>query len=121
MGVIILKVLVLMNPKFQWNMLTLSESTLLSRICIDSPPEFWMSVMNFRIKMFPLMKKSVSVHHPTIYNGLRDLTPMFLLIQMIVHFFFNSRIESREQNQPDENVIDSFMQWLQLLNKIKHN
>ena len=40
--VLILKILIFINTKFQWLMLTPSEPKLLSRICIDSPPGFWM-------------------------------------------------------------------------------
>ena len=69
MGVIRLKVLVFINPAVQWHILTHSESTVLSRLCIDSAIGFYMSVMHFRIKNFPLMKYYVSVHDPIIYTG----------------------------------------------------
>ena len=54
--VIRFKALIFISPTVQWNMLTHSEPTLLSQICIDSLPGFWMSVINFRIKMLPFMK-----------------------------------------------------------------
>ena len=68
MGFIRLKVLIFINTTVQWHMLTHLESIYLLRICIDSLPWFYMSVMHSRIKMFPLMKEYVSVHHPVIYN-----------------------------------------------------
>ena len=36
-----------------------------------------------------------------------------LSIEMIIQFLLNARMESGEQNQPDDNGIDSLMQWLQ--------
>ena len=66
MGVLRFKVLNLINPTVQWHILTPSESTLLSRIFIDSLTGFWISVVHSRIPMFPFMKESVSVHHPII-------------------------------------------------------
>ena len=87
---LIFKVLILISPTFQWHMLTHSVSTLLSHIYIDSLTVFWMSIMHFRIQIFPFMKESMSVHHPIIQTGLRYLTPMLLSIDMRVHFFFNS-------------------------------
>ena len=72
--------------------------------------------MNFRTQMFPFIKEYVSVHHPIIYTGLRDLTPMLLSIDMKLHFFFNAWMEFREQNQTGENVVNSLMLWLQLRN-----
>ena len=35
---------------------------------------------------------------------------------MTAHFFFTTWIEFREQNYPDDNLIYSFIQWLQSLN-----
>ena len=49
MGVSRLKVLILIMPTVQWRITTPSESTLLSRICIDSLPGFWMPVMHSKI------------------------------------------------------------------------
>ena len=46
-------------------------------------------VTNFRIHMFPFMKEFLSVNHTIISTGLKYLTPMFLLIEMMDHFFFN--------------------------------
>ena len=66
MGVLIFKVFLLISPTLQWHMLTPSESTLLSWICIDLLPIFWMSVMHFRIQMFPFTKESVSFHQNII-------------------------------------------------------
>ena len=34
-----------------------------------------MLVMHFRIQIFPLMKEFLSVHHPIILTGLKDLPP----------------------------------------------
>ena len=92
MGVIIFKVLIFINHKVQYHMLTPSKSTLLSRLCIDSLTVIWMPVIHFRIKMFPFMKESVSVHHPIIWTGLIDFIPMFLSIEMKAHVVFNSLI-----------------------------
>ena len=39
-GVLRLKVLILINPTVQWHMMTHSESTLISRLSIESLPEF---------------------------------------------------------------------------------
>ena len=63
MGVLRLKIFILISYKFQWHMMTPSESTLTSRLCIDSLSEFWISVMNSRIKIYPFTKESVLVHH----------------------------------------------------------
>ena len=84
------KVLILISPTFQWHMLTPSESTLLSRPCIDSLLGFCLSVMHLIIQMFSLVEDSVSVHHPIIQTGLRYLTPIFLSVEMMAHFIFNS-------------------------------
>ena len=70
-------------------MLTSSESIFLSRLCIDSIPGFWMSVIIYRIKIFPLIKTPVSVHHTIIWTGLKNITPIFLSIEMTVYFVFN--------------------------------
>ena len=70
-------------------MLTHSESKLILQLCIDSPPGFLMSVMHLRIKMSPFMKESVSFHHHIIWTGLKVLTPMYLSIDIMVHFIFN--------------------------------
>ena len=43
----------------------------------------------FQNKNFPFMKASVSVHYPIIWTDLKNITPMFLSIDMVVHFFFN--------------------------------
>ena len=61
------------------------------------------------------MKESVSVYQHIISTGLKYLTPMFLSIDMMVHFVLNALMEFKEQNQPSDNIIDSLMQWLQLL------
>ena len=97
-------------------MLTPSESKLLSLLCIYPLPGFWMSVIHFRIKLFPFMKYSVSFHHPIICNVLKNLNPVFLSINITVCFVFNSRMEYRKQNHPDDNGIESLMQWLKLSN-----
>ena len=36
------------------------------------------------------MKEFESVHHPIIWTGLKTITPMFLSIDMTVHFVFNA-------------------------------
>ena len=100
MGVLIFKLLILVSPTVQWHILTPSVSTLLLRICIDSLPVFWMSLMHFRIKHFPFMKEYMSVHYPIIYTGLIDIIPVFHSIEIKVHFFFGTLMEFREQNQP---------------------
>ena len=41
------------------------------------------------MKMFQLMKQYVTFHHPIILIGLKDLTPMFLSIEMMVPFFIH--------------------------------
>ena len=66
MGVLRFKVFVFISTTVQWHILTPLESTLLSWICIDSLPGFWMSVMHSRIEILPFMKEYVSVHHPII-------------------------------------------------------
>ena len=86
----IFKELILISPTVQWNMLTHSVSTLLSHIYIDSMTVFWISIMHFRIQIFPFMKGSTSINHPIIQTGLIYLTSMFLSIDMRVHFFINS-------------------------------
>ena len=58
--------------------------------------------------MFPLMKDPVSFH-PIIYTDLKNITPMFILIDMNFHIFFNAQMEFREKNQPEKNGIDSLM------------
>ena len=78
MGVLRLKVLLLINHTFQWNMRTHSESTLLLHICIDSLQEFYMLVMNFKTQMFLFMREFVTVHLPIILTSLKDLIQMFL-------------------------------------------
>ena len=55
------------------------------------------------------MKESISAHHPIIWTGLKNITPMFLSIEMMVHFLFYALMEYTEQNNTDNNVIDSFM------------
>ena len=87
-GVFVLKVLIFISPKIQCKVLTPSESTLLLRLRIDSLPGFWMSVIHSRIQMFRFMKQYVSVHHPIILTGLKNI--MFLSIYMMVHFVFNA-------------------------------
>ena len=64
-----------------------------------------MSVMHFRIQMPPLIKESVSIHHPIIYTGLKDLTPMIPSINMMDHLVFNELMEFKEKNQLDDNGI----------------
>ena len=88
------------------------ESTFLLRLCIFSLPEFWMTVIHPRIQMFTFMKESVSFHHPIIWTSLKNITPMFLSIEILVHFVFNALIEYREQKYPKNNGINYFMQWL---------
>ena len=75
-----------------------------------------MSVMHFRIKILPFMTYSAPVHRIIIYTGLGDITPMFLSIDMVVHFFFNSWMEFKEQNQMGKNGIYSLMQLSIFLN-----
>ena len=60
--------------------------------------------------MLPLMKKSVSVHHPNTYTGLKDINLMFLSINIKVNFVINTWMEFKEQNQLDDNGIDSLIQ-----------
>ena len=55
------------------------------------------------------MKEFMSVHHPIIYTGFKDLISMFLQIEMMVHFVFNAWMQVKEQNQLVENVIYSLM------------
>ena len=92
------------------------ESTFLLRLCIFSLPEFWMTVIHPRIQMFTFMKESVSFHHPIIWTSLKNITPMFLSIEILVHFVFNALIEYREQKYPKNNGINYFMQWLKWWN-----
>ena len=40
MGVIRLKVLIFISPSVPWHIMTPSELTLISQLCIDSPPVF---------------------------------------------------------------------------------
>ena len=60
MGAVILNLLVFINPKFQWHVLTNSESTFLFWLCIDSLTGFFLSVMHIIIQMFPFMRESVN-------------------------------------------------------------
>ena len=60
--------------------------------------------------MFPFVKEFVSVHHPIIYTSLIYITPMFLSIDINVHFLFNAWMEFRGVTQTDENGVDSLMQ-----------
>ena len=62
------------------------------------------------------MKESVSVHHPIIWTGLKNITPMFLSIKMMFHFFFNEQKGFRGKNQPDYNGIRYLIQCLQFWN-----
>ena len=62
------------------------------------------------------MKESVSFHHPIIYNVLKDLTPVLLSTNKMVHFFFNAQMKFRGETQLDENGIGSLMQRPQFLN-----
>ena len=78
MGVLIFRVLILISPTVPRHILTPSESTLLSRLCIESLPGFWMSVMLSKIQMNPFMKEYVSVHHPIIWTCLKNITLMLL-------------------------------------------
>ena len=57
MGVLRFKVFVLICHTVQWHIMNPSESTLLSQICIDSLPGFWMSVMLLRIKNVPIHER----------------------------------------------------------------
>ena len=52
-----------------------------------------MAVMHYRIQMYQLVKESVSVHHTITWTVLKNLTSMFLSIDMMVHFVFNVWIE----------------------------
>ena len=54
---------------------------------------------------FPFTKESVSFHHPIIWTGLKNLTPILLSIDMKVHFVFDAWIEDKKQKHPDEDVI----------------
>ena len=45
---------------------------------------------SFQNKNFPFVKASVSVHHPIIWTGLKYITPMFLSIDIEIHFVFNA-------------------------------
>ena len=65
--------------------------------------------MYSRIKISPFIKVYVSVNHRIIYTGLQNLTPILISIQMMVHSFFNARIELKEQNQLYNNGIDFLM------------
>ena len=119
MVVIISKLLIFISSTLPCNMINISESTVLSHICIDSLPGFWLSVMHSRIKMFPFMKDSVSVHHPIIWTVLINLIPMLLSIHNMVHFIFNTLMKYRGGNQLYEDVNDSLMEWLLFWDIIK--
>ena len=58
------------------------------------------------------MKDYVPLHQPIIWTGLKNLTPMFLSIDMTLYFSFNAWMEYRGVNHPYYNVIDTLMQWL---------
>ena len=95
MGVIRFKVLILISTTVQWNILTPPESTFLLWIYIESLLVFWMSVIHSIIQMLPYMRKSVSLHHPIIWTGLKNLNTMYLSINMMVHFVFDAWMEYR--------------------------
>ena len=86
MGVLRLKVMVLISRTSWWHMLTPSESTLLSRPFIDSLTGFCISVMNYIIQMSSFRTEYASVHHHIICTGFKYITPMFLSINITVHF-----------------------------------
>ena len=102
MGVIRFKVLIFISPSFLWNMLTTPESTLLLKICIDSLPVFWMSIILSRIQMYPLMKGSVSFHYSIIWNGLKNLTRMILSIEIMEKIVLHAWMEYRKKNHPEK-------------------
>ena len=89
MGFLIFKVLILISPAVQWHMMNPSESILILRLRIDSLTGFWMSIIHFIIKIFLLMKESMSVQHTIIETSLRDITPTLLSIEMKVNFPLN--------------------------------
>ena len=45
-----------------------------------------------------------------------SFTPIFVSIEMMVHFFSNAWLEFKYQKQTDDNVINSLMQWLKCWN-----
>ena len=53
---LILKVLIMISPIVPWHILTPSESTFLSRICIDSLPGFLRTVRLYIIQMYSFTK-----------------------------------------------------------------
>ena len=93
MGFIRFNVLILISPTVLWHMMTHLESTLVSRICIDSLQGLLMAENYYRIQMSEFMNKSMSVHQPIIYTGLKNLISMVLSIKMTVYFFFDARMK----------------------------
>ena len=51
------------------------------------------------------MKESVSVHHPIIYNGLRDLTPNGTINRYEGPFSPQYKNVNQVKNHPDDNII----------------
>ena len=115
MGVLRLKVMVLISRTSWWHMLTPSESTLLSRPFIDSLTGFWISVMNYIIQMSSFRTEYASVHHHIICTGFKYITPMFLSINITVHFLLQCMNGIQLTKPAGENGIDSLIQWLKLL------
>ena len=90
MRVLRFKVFIFISPTVPWHMMTPSESIFLLWLYIDSLTGVWMSVMLSIIQMYIFMKESVSVHHPIIWTVLKNITPMFLSIDVVVGFVFNA-------------------------------
>ena len=94
-GVLIIKVMVLISPPVLWHMMTTSKSRFLSWLWIYSLPGYCMSIIIPRIQMVPLVKDSLSVHHPIICTSLKNITIIYLSINITVHFVFNAWMEYR--------------------------
>ena len=58
------------------------------------------------------MREFVSVHHPIIWTGMKNITLMFHSIGIKVHFVSNVWMECKVLSQKGDNGIDSLMQWL---------
>ena len=75
MLVISFKVLILIIHQVQLYVMTPLEPALISPLCIESLPWFWISVMISRIKFYLFMSKYVSVHHPILSGLVRNFLP----------------------------------------------
>ena len=50
---------------------------------------------SFKNEKFPFMNDYVPFHYPIMYTGLKDLTPMFLSIDMMIYFSSMHECNSR--------------------------